>query len=306
MSINDNNLKVLFNPELVKGKIKQGHLILSNNLPLPDSLLSLALLSPQFKEYFENESTYKALQKLVENNNVSQLMQLPIHINNGVQSTQLGDGEDRTFLKDLTGKIEKLSTITNFENSFKNMGITLKFLSQAMNAFRLWSKENTEGETGDGEDSQEEEAEGINFNNNNCLELTGEDEQRFEIFESVVDKFDEAQEEIQDLEIDSVYQFMKAQVTKYDSFYTVQEFIRFLLRNLYNYTARIEYDCNKIINLFLGLPIYNLAPKLRRDLISWSSERNFPDEENITGYEDGLRNTGYKLGLWCQKMLEIF
>jgi hypothetical protein len=52
---------------------------------VPDSLVSLALLSPQFKEYFENKSTYQALLKLAENNNVSQLMNLPIQINNGVQ-----------------------------------------------------------------------------------------------------------------------------------------------------------------------------------------------------------------------------
>jgi hypothetical protein len=190
MSGTDNNLNIKYYPELVKGNLKQGNLILSNNLPLPDSLLSLALLSPQFKEYFESESTYLALQKLVENSNVSQLMQLPIHINNGTQMAQLSGDEERIFLKDITSKIEKLSTITNFENSFKNMGITLKFLSQAMNAFRLWSKQNVEGEDGDGENS-EDEAEGLKFTNN-CLELTDDDEKRFEMFESVVDKFDEA------------------------------------------------------------------------------------------------------------------
>lgn len=304
MSGIDNEIKIEFYPELVKGNLKQGNIILSNNLPLPDSLLSIALLSPQFKEYFENESTFEALKKLAENNNVSQLMQLPIHINNGVQKAQLSDEDKRIFAKDITSKIEKLSTITNFENTFKNMGITLKFLSQALNAFRLWSKENVEGESQDGEDNQDE-AEGLKFTNN-CLEVTDEDESRFEMFESVVDKFADAQEEIEGLKIDSVCDFLKSKCSKYDSFYTVQEFIKFLLRNLYNYSIDFDYDYNKIMNLFIGLPIYNLDPKLRTDLITWCSGRNWPESENLTGFEDDLRNTGYQLSLWCKKLLEIF
>ena len=304
MSGTQNEIDIKFYPELVKGKLKQGSLILSNNLPVPDSLVSLALLSPQFKEYFENKSTYQALLKLAENNNVSQLMNLPIQINNGVQKAQLSDEEERIFLKDITSNIEKLSTITTFENTFKNMGITLKFLSQALNAFRLWSKENVEGEEQDGEDASDEEAEGLNFNNNR-LEVTDEDEKRFEMFESVVDKFSEAQEVIEDLKIDNVCDFLRSKCSKYDCFYTVQEFIKYLIRNLYHLPVDFDYDYNKVMNIFIGLPIYNLNQKLRTDLITWCGGRNWPEEENLTGFEDELKNTGFRLSLWCKQILEI-
>jgi hypothetical protein len=137
------------------------------------------------------------------------------------------------------------------------MGITLKFLSQALNAFRLWSKENVEGEEQDGEDASDEEAEGLNFNNNR-LEVTDEDEKRFEMFESVVDKFSEAQEVIEDLKIDNVCDFLRSKCSKYDCFYTVQEFIKYLIRNLYHLPVDFDYDYNKVMNIFIGLPIYNL------------------------------------------------
>jgi hypothetical protein len=75
---------------------------------------------------------------------------------------------------------------------------------------------------------------------------------------------------------------------------------------LYNYSIDFDYDYNKIMNIFIGLPIYNLDPKLRSDLIQWCSGRNWPEEENLAGYEDDLRKAGYQLSLWCQKLIEIF
>lgn len=121
--------EVKFYPKLVKGELKQGTLILSNNLPALDSLLAVVLLSPEFKTYFEDPKTYEALKTMAAIPSLSQLMHLPIKVNNCVQQVQLNDQSERLFLKDLTSKIENLSTITTFKNTFDNMGVTLKFLS---------------------------------------------------------------------------------------------------------------------------------------------------------------------------------
>ena len=98
---------------------------------------------------------------------------------------------------------------------------------------------------------------------------------------------------------------MKCHCSKYDSYYSVQECIRFLLRTLYNYATNMEIDYNKIMNLFVGLPVYNLDAKLRKDLIFWCKGRNWPDKK-VLGLNDPLKSTGYILGSWCLKMLDIF
>ena len=115
----------------------------------------------------------------------------------------------------------------------------------------------------------------------------------------------EAQEGISELKIDDICDFLKVQFTKFDAFYTIQEYILFLLRNLFNYPVNFEVDYSKAMNLLVGLPVYNLNPKLRQDLVEWCEGRNFP-EELYANSQDSIRRTGYTLSIWCQKMLDIF
>ena len=296
--------QVLYYPDLVKGTLKLGKIVISNQLSMPDSLITIALLSQEFKEYFENRTTYLNLQKMVEQGATNHLTQLSVFINNAIQNIQLSDECKSFHTEELCKKIEKLSTLSKFENSFKNLTITAKFISQALHTFRLWSKINVQGEEQDGEESPEQCEEELNLNKMS-LKMTNEDEKRFEIFQSVVDKYSDAQELISTLSLDDLDKFFKVKISKYDSFFTVQEFTKYLQRNLFNYSDSFTNDYNKLMNIMLGLPIYDLDYKQRKDLIAWSAGRNFPQESDLENCQDPIKIAGTTMGLWCIKILEI-
>lgn len=78
--------KVLYYPDLVAGSLKQGSLILSNSIPLPDSLLSIMIMSQEFKEFFQSERTNAALKHIVERTKSNKLLLFLVHLNNAVQN----------------------------------------------------------------------------------------------------------------------------------------------------------------------------------------------------------------------------
>ena len=77
-------LKVLYYPDLVAGSLDRGALILSNSLPLPDSVLSVLLMSDEFKEFFQNPKTNSALKFIAGKTKMNKLLLFLVHLNNAV------------------------------------------------------------------------------------------------------------------------------------------------------------------------------------------------------------------------------
>lgn len=213
--------------------------------------------------------------------------------------------EKTIFLKEVTSKVESLSTLDHFENTFSHIAVALKWISQSLFSASQWLANETEAnkdlglqfnQTGQGELATQA----------TIFSVSKEEEDTFLMFEKLIDQYMEAQEGISNLKIDDICAFLKIQFTKFDAFYTVQEYILFLLRNLFNYPINFEVDYSKAMNLLVGLPVYNLNPKLRQDLMEWCEGRNFPEKELYANSQDSIRKTGYLLSVWCLKMLEIF
>ena len=118
--------KVFYYPSKVAGSLKEGSLILSNSIPIPDSLLSVIIMSDEMKAFFENQKTNDALLRIAEKTRSNKLLLFLIHLNNAVQNHHLSDEDKTIFLKEITTKVESLSTLDHFENSFSHAAVALK------------------------------------------------------------------------------------------------------------------------------------------------------------------------------------
>ena len=283
------NLEVVFYGDKIQGKEKQGTLVLSENLQIPDSLLGVLVNSPAFKAYFKSEDVRAKLnQALSQTKNLNILF--PIHLNNAVQNIQLCDEVKRIYLKKLTKQIEQMSSVYEFENSEKYLKLALKFVSHGLHLLRvLVGDEDVE------KDQLPEEQ----------LEITADDETQFEVFNKVIELYDEAQGFLQEISPNDILQFMQARCGRYDSYYTVQEFISFLLRCFYNMGNNLQLSLNMMLNVYLGLPVYNIRKKLRKDLLVWVTNRNWPEEDELVDNDEKLKQVGITLSKWSRKIVEV-
>lgn len=283
-------LEVNYYKDKVSGETKIGKVILSQNLQIPDSISGVLATSKKFKEFFEDKETFEKLKALAENNSNEALKVLPIHLNNATQDVRCSGDTKRIEIKTITDVIQKASTVHEFKNEFSHLKLTLKFIGHSLYLFRAsCGKEDLEVE---GEDQQ-------------TLILNESDQSKFEFYDGIIKEYNEAQEIIQKEDPQNILDFMRSEIGKYDSLFSPQECIKFLFRILYNLNHEFEMNFNLALNLYFGIPIFNLKKNHRKNLIEWVNNRNWPDEEDYENEKDDLKKTGYNLGKWAQKMVDI-
>lgn len=288
--MSNNNLDVLYMKERVGSEsVKPSSTILSQHLQIPDSIIGVLINCKGFKEFFiDSKLATDELKKLVENTK-EPLSLLPVHLNNSTQKAQISSEEERIYLKDLTSKIERMSSVPEFKNEFGHLKLVLKFLAHSMHHFR---SSNGLEETDEENDEK------------HSLVIAEKDEEKFKTYDKVIEDYNDAQELIQEIDPKNIKDFMSSSINRYDSLYTVQECIRFFLRSLYGLNHDFEVNFNMTLNLYFGIPIYNLKGAQRANLLEWSNNRNWPDEEDVEG-EDRLKKTGFELGKWAQRLIDI-
>jgi len=282
--------EITFTTDIVKGTTKKANIVLSENYQIPDSLIGVLINSPEFAEFFKMHKTNDDL-KTVKDSSKDHNNLFNIFLNNAVQDAQLSDDAKRIYLKDMTHQIELMSSIYEFENNAEFFKLCLKFVSHGLHLMRV-----TAGIEEAQEDSSPEED----------LAITEEEEKNFEVFSSVIEAYQEAQNLLREVEPSQLVDYMSKTFGRYDSFYTVLEFIRFILRCIYEFTGDFTVDLNMALNIYLGLPIFNLQPKLRSEILAWALNRNWPDETDLSEDEnDEKKQVGVKLSKWASKMIEI-
>jgi hypothetical protein len=282
--------EIIFTSDKVKGEAKKANIVLSESYQIPDSLIGMLITCPEMATFFANEKTHEQLVKVKEESKDPNNL-FNIYLNNAVQDAQLSDDAKRIYLRDTTKQIELMSSMYDFDNNADFFKLALKFVSHGLHLLRV------SGEEEEAQEAQMQEDE---------LELGEEEEQNFKVFSSVIDTYKEAQDIIKEVEPSDLVAYMKTTFGRYDSFFTVHEFVKFVLRCLYQLSGDYNVDLNMALNVYLGLPIFNLRTKLRAEILAWALNRNWPDETDLDEDEpDNMRSVGVTLSKWAGKMIEI-